>query len=87
MALKIQQKTVRQHISSEDDVMTFGVHKGSTVFDILHDEPKYFDWLLSMKIITVTPEMGDIITEAVLEFMDNAKGKRDDYGDWEDVPY
>ena len=83
MPLKIKQKTERQHISSEQDVMTFGVHKGSKVEDILHDEPMYFDWLIKTKLITLSPEMSDIITEAVLEVMDRAKGKEDDYGDWE----
>jgi len=95
MALKITLKPQgpRQHLTSVEDVMNFGKHNGVTVENILHDEPGYFDWLFEKKIITATPEMMEIINNAILNHMDDKSRKSswENFGslmhDWEDIPY
>ena len=88
MPLKFILKTIKQHLTSVEDTMAFGKHKGVKVEDVLHDEPGYFDWLFEKEIITATPEMTEIINNAILNHMDDRSSDYNSiaHDDWE-IPY
>lgn len=47
----------RQIIASRDDELTFGKHKGKTVYWILEHEPSYILWLSDEKIVQFPDEI------------------------------
>lgn len=65
----------RQIISSRDDELTFGKHKGRSVYWILEHEPGYILWLSDEKIVQFPDE--------ILNDADEYSREEDDF-DWLD---
>lgn len=49
----------RQIIASRDDELTFGKHRGKSVYWILEHEPSYLLWASDEKIIQIPKEILD----------------------------
>lgn len=63
----------RQIISSRDDELTFGKHKGKSIYWILEHEPGYILWLDDEKIVQFPVEIvndADMYSREEDDFMD-----------------
>lgn len=63
----------RQIISSRDDELTFGKHKGKSIYWILEHEPGYILWLSDEKIVQFPVD--------ILEDAQNYADEQEDYSD------
>jgi hypothetical protein len=65
---------VRQTVTSERDILTFGKFRGKSVKQVLLDEPGYILWLHEEEIVAF-PE--DIVIEA--ERLDDERDRYEEY--------
>lgn len=82
MPLQIQIKP-RQHLSSIEDILTFGKMKDQSVKDICHDEPSYLMWLMDKGAVSISDDLQWIILEAI----DNHAEDKKDIGFLDEIPY
>lgn len=55
--------SVRQHIKTNEDVLTFGKYKDFTVTEVLAVKPEYLEWALGEKVITCEKIVEDAIQD------------------------
>lgn len=46
-----------------DSAMPFGKHKGEQIEDLIEDEPRYIEWLVSEDVVEFDEETLDTITK------------------------
>jgi hypothetical protein len=55
--------SVRQHLKTNEDVLTFGKYKDFTVTEVLAVKPDYLEWCLDEKVITCEKIVEDAIQD------------------------
>ena len=56
-------ENVRQHLKTNEDVLTFGKYKDEIVANVLADDPSYLEWCLCEKVITCEKIVEDAIQD------------------------
>ena len=55
--------SVRQHLKTNEDVLTFGKYKDFTVTEVLAVKPDYLEWCLGEGVITCEKIVEDAIQD------------------------
>lgn len=46
-----------------EDIFTFGKHKGCELEDVIEDDPKYIEWLVSNDVVSFSEEVYELLSK------------------------